>query len=50
MDTTGMTFVSTVMYEDRLREAEHARQIWRSRDFRKLPRLVQGLILILSHA
>ena len=50
MDATGMAFLSEVMYEDRLREADRARQVWRSRDFRKLPRLVQGLILILSHA
>ena len=50
MDTTGMTLLSAIMFEDRLREAERARRIWRSRDFRKLPKLVQGLILILSHA
>lgn len=50
MDSTGMAFLSAVMYEDRLREAERTRRIWCSRDFRKLPRLVQGLILILSHA
>jgi hypothetical protein len=48
MDATGMAYLSKIMYEDRLRQADRARRIWHSERFRRLPKLVQLLVLALS--
>jgi hypothetical protein len=48
MDFVGMVHLSKIRYDDLLREAEQSRQFLRSPRVRKLPKLVQVLILALS--
>jgi hypothetical protein len=48
MDNYAMYELGRVLYEDRLREAESREQLWRSSRFRRLPRLLQALLAVLS--
>ena len=48
MNSVGLIHLSKIRHEDLLREAEQHNRIFRSPRFRKLPKLVQILILILS--
>ena len=48
MDGMASYVLGKLLYEDRLREAEHRAHMWRSNRFNKLPRLVQVLLAVLS--
>ena len=48
MDGMAGYLLSRIVYEDRLREAAARESLWRSSRYRKLPRLVQVLISVLS--
>ena len=48
MDGIADYVIGQLLYEERLREAETRRRLWRSPRFRKLPRLVQALLSALS--
>jgi hypothetical protein len=48
MDAVGLAYLGRFRYDDLLREAEQRKLLSRSPAFRKLPRLAQILILVLS--
>jgi hypothetical protein len=47
MDAMNMLDLGRILHEDRLREAERLRRSQSSKQFIKLPKLVQALILAL---
>ena len=48
MDPLWLFDLDRINYQERLREAEKSRKLWQSDQFRKLPKLVQSLIVILT--
>ena len=48
MDGMATYVLGRILYEDRLREAEHRRRLWRSNSFHKLPRVVQVVLVALT--
>jgi hypothetical protein len=48
MDTLWLLELERERYQERLRQAEENMRLWRSPKFRKLPKLVQNLILMLG--
>jgi hypothetical protein len=48
MDAMALYELGRVLYEDRLRDAERRRRLWRSNRFHGLPRLVQLIVAALS--
>ena len=48
MDAMAVYELGRVLHEDRLRDAERRRRLWRSLRFHRLPRLVQLVLAVLS--
>jgi hypothetical protein len=48
MEGMAMIELGRILYEDRLREAERRERLWRSPRFRRLPRLMQLVLSVLS--
>ena len=48
MDGMALYELGRVLYEDRLRDAQQRRRLWRSPRFSRMPRLVQLVLAALS--